>query len=328
MPRYAGLGDYLRKQTASEIRLRLNEIAELVGNLPKDAWTHQFWANAADYHISRRNQWLKNGYRAFYEPQSESVRFERQDSAPEAGQSWSTAELEACVRAYREMVLLQEAVQKANKTEFRRRVLPLLQGRSEGSYEFRMQNISAVLDELGLPILSGYLPRKNVGNVKEEIIRLINLHWHRTAPEAVTDDPDRLDTRVVSARQILARNPAVVPKGRKVPQRSARESSAFVRDPNVIGWVLNIAKGICELCDHPAPFRRKDGEPYLEVHHLRQLAEGGPDQVDNALALCPNCHRHFHHGHDRQSLRKRALQKIRRLFDYPVLRTAPNIADL
>jgi 5-methylcytosine-specific restriction protein A len=173
------------------------------------------------------------------------------------------------------------------------------------------------LDELGLPILTGYLPRKNVGGVEDEIISLINLHWHREEPEAPTDDPNKLDTRVISARHTLARNPAIVPQGRKVPRHSTRGIRTFVRDPNVIGWILNAAKGICEMCENPAPFSRRDGEPYLEVHHLRQLAEGGPDQVDNALALCPNCHRRFHHGHDSQLLRKRALRKIKRLFDYP-----------
>jgi hypothetical protein len=35
-----------------------------------------------------------------------------------------------------------------------------------------MQNISAVLEELGLAIIQGYLSRKNVGGAKEEIIRL------------------------------------------------------------------------------------------------------------------------------------------------------------
>ena len=46
----------------------------------------------------------------------------------------------------------------------------------------------------------------------------------------------------------------------------------------------------------PAPFNKPTGEPFLEVHHVIGLAEGGPDIVENAVALCPNCHREAHHG--------------------------------
>ena len=37
-----------------------------------------------------------------------------------------------------------------------------------------------------------------------------------------------------------------------------------------------------------------DGTHYLEVHHIDQLAKGGADTVENAVALCPNCHRKMH----------------------------------
>ncbi|MGB4922720.1 MAG: HNH endonuclease signature motif containing protein, partial [Candidatus Nitrotoga sp.] len=37
-------------------------------------------------------------------------------------------------------------------------------------------------------------------------------------------------------------------------------------------------------------------QPYLEVHHKMQLAKGGEDTVENALGLCPNCHRYSHFG--------------------------------
>jgi len=69
----------------------------------------------------------------------------------------------------------------------------------------------------------------------------------------------------------------------------------FVRNADVVAEVLDRAKGFCEQCKAPAPFiRRSDGTPYLEVHHTKPLAEGGEDTVQNAVALCPNCHRHAH----------------------------------
>lgn len=83
----------------------------------------------------------------------------------------------------------------------------------------------------------------------------------------------------------------------KHAKRIEVQSSAFVRNPDVIAEVLERAGGVCEECRNPAPFVRKsDGTPYLEVHHVIQLAVGGEDTVENAIALCPNCHRKRHFG--------------------------------
>lgn len=83
----------------------------------------------------------------------------------------------------------------------------------------------------------------------------------------------------------------------KLPRRVRVTLNAFVRNPDVIAEVLLRAKGICELCGAPAPFaRRTDGKPYLEVHHKVKLADGGEDTVENAVAVCPNCHRREHYA--------------------------------
>jgi hypothetical protein len=80
-------------------------------------------------------------------------------------------------------------------------------------------------------------------------------------------------------------------------QKISVVTTAFVRNPYVATAVLKRANGKCEACGKPAPFlRAKDGEPYLEVHHIVQLAKGGKDTVKNAQALCPNCHRRAHYG--------------------------------
>ena len=76
----------------------------------------------------------------------------------------------------------------------------------------------------------------------------------------------------------------------------ARGEAATDVDPQPFA-VLERANGICQRCRNNAPFLRdSDGLPYLEVHHKTPLAEGGLDMVENAIALCPNCHRHAHLG--------------------------------
>ena len=76
---------------------------------------------------------------------------------------------------------------------------------------------------------------------------------------------------------------------------------------------LERAKGNCQLCEKPAPFNRKNGSPYLEVHHIEYLANEGSDTIDNVAALCPNCHRKMHsleENKDIEKLKKVALERL------------------
>lgn len=82
-----------------------------------------------------------------------------------------------------------------------------------------------------------------------------------------------------------------------IPERVEVISVVFKRNPDVVIEVLNRANGFCENCKKAAPFlRAKDKSPYLEVHHTLPLSKGGRDTIDNAVALCPNCHREAHFG--------------------------------
>lgn len=73
----------------------------------------------------------------------------------------------------------------------------------------------------------------------------------------------------------------------------------YTRNSDVVASVLERASGKCEneTCRKDAPFKRaSDNSEYLEVHHKIQLSKGGKDTVENAIALCPNCHREMHYG--------------------------------
>jgi 5-methylcytosine-specific restriction protein A len=80
-------------------------------------------------------------------------------------------------------------------------------------------------------------------------------------------------------------------------------SFVYNRDPKVVAFVEERAQGKCELCRSAAPFNRPDGTPFLEVHHVIPISEGGEDTPENTAALCPNCHRACHYGVDARSHR-------------------------
>ena len=83
----------------------------------------------------------------------------------------------------------------------------------------------------------------------------------------------------------------------KLPTVLQVTSKGYRRNPDVVAEVLARATGVCEECSNPAPFlRAKDSSPYLEVHHIQMLADGGEDTVENAVAVCPNCHKKLHYG--------------------------------
>jgi 5-methylcytosine-specific restriction protein A len=63
-------------------------------------------------------------------------------------------------------------------------------------------------------------------------------------------------------------------------------------------YALCRAQGQCEGCGMAAPFLTPDGQPYLEVHHIRRLSDGGPDHPRWVVAICANCHRRAHYAED------------------------------
>ena len=87
----------------------------------------------------------------------------------------------------------------------------------------------------------------------------------------------------------------------------------FARDPRLKAWLLVNSRGLCEFCGSRAPFEEAPDMPYLEVHHVVPLVEQGWDAPENAVALCPNCHRAMHYAGDREERRRRLYRLVARL---------------
>ena len=94
-----------------------------------------------------------------------------------------------------------------------------------------------------------------------------------------------------------------------VPPKDARRSY-HRRSEEVKVYVLARAAGKCEACTNVAPFKRKDGTPYLEPHHTLRVADGGPDHPRFVGAVCPTCHREIHHGANGPEINDKLMARL------------------
>lgn len=125
---------------------------------------------------------------------------------------------------------------------------------------------------------------------KTVVKKRIDEELEKSLAKSLKDDDELIKKRLANAP--------------KIPEKVQTVSYDFLRNPDVIAAVLKRAHGKCELCGSDAPFfKASDGTPYLEVHHWTTLSEGGEDTVDNAGALCPNCHKHAHFGQNRDYIK-------------------------
>ena len=109
--------------------------------------------------------------------------------------SWSREEVEATVADYLQMLTMQFTGQQYNKSDHRRKLIRLLNNRSEGAIERKHQNISAVLIELGWPNIIGYKP---LGNYQDLLYKVVVDRLKNS---------DRIDEAALAAVQMPATAP-------------------------------------------------------------------------------------------------------------------------
>lgn len=71
---------------------------------------------------------------------------------------WSEREVRLLVDDYFEMLGCELRNEDYSKTDHREDLLRALPDRTKGAIEFKHQNVSAVLEEMGLPWIEGYKP--------------------------------------------------------------------------------------------------------------------------------------------------------------------------
>ncbi|MCH8979257.1 MAG: HNH endonuclease [Armatimonadetes bacterium] len=226
---------------------------------------------------------------------------------------WTEDEVAAAVDGYLQMLGLEVGGRAYSKSEVN---LQLRQGalvaRSKKSVEYRMMNISGVLEDLGLRRIAGYPPAAHIGpTVRRLVLRILGKRGY-VDPDDYEPTTDNLELESRS-RRLRRRGFESPPSGRKNPEKVKTSRNEVPRDPAVRAWVLLEAEGVCELCQQPAPFRDRHDDPFLEVHHLQPLGKGGPDTVENAVGVCPNCHRRCHYSADAKESADRLLRQVDRL---------------
>lgn len=139
--------------------------------------------------------------------------------------------------------------------------------------------------------------RTNNFNVADALRHLVKLEYSTVDIRTLRDPQRTYIESPASTPEIRKARQARLNVASPIPREVLVVTKEYLRNQDVVDEVLDRACGRCEECGEDAPFkRRRNGTPYLEVHHRVMLSEGGHDTVENAVALCPNCHRRFHFG--------------------------------
>ena len=106
-----------------------------------------------------------------------------------SSEAWTDEENDLIVADYFAMLVNDVSGVPYTKADHRRRLVPRLRNRSEGSVEFKHQNISAVLKGLGEDWIMGYKPAFNFQlSLVDAVVRWLELHpiWR---PVALSPNP-------------------------------------------------------------------------------------------------------------------------------------------
>lgn len=184
------------------------------------------------------------------------------------GEDWSETEVTATVNDYFDMLRAEAAGEPYNKSEHNLTLRRFLNGRSKSSVELKHQNISAVLDALGLPYINGYKPRGNSQLLLRKSVHAYVLK-HQQSVGTIVDaleevkmpgDKTYLAALVEApAREVLVHTPAFT------RQRLPRKFDYAARDEanRKLGragehWVIGYEQHRLTEQGHPELFQRLD----------------------------------------------------------------------
>ncbi|MBV4476520.1 HNH endonuclease [Pseudomonas botevensis] len=140
------------------------------------------------------------------------------------------------------------------------------------------------------------------------VFRLVPVGIPNGVIEVEAEDEDKTDLPASLAAARLAALAACKPTSDDLAQSAPRK--IYQRSRKVAHYVQMRAQGVCESCERPAPFMKKDGTPYLEPHHVNRVSDGGLDHPRYVGAVCPSCHREIHSGVHGALVNERLKQRL------------------
>jgi 5-methylcytosine-specific restriction enzyme A len=161
---------------------------------------------------------------------------------------------------------------------------------------------------IGQMICTGYHHRDDLERRRQVIV-------FELAPVNASEEETPPNTEDISKKLSLdeLRQRALM-SSREATTAVERKTIARLRSQAIVLYAKKRAKGKCEGCKQDAPFKNNKGEPFLEVHHVNRLADGGPDHPAAVVAICPNCHRRAHHSRDAETFNS-DLRQIAQLLE-------------
>jgi len=143
------------------------------------------------------------------------------------GTHWQSDELDAIVADYFAMLAANLSGERYVKSSHSKGLMARI-GRTHHSIEFKYQNISAVLDELGQPWIPGYRPKRNYQSaIFDAIDRYLTKHSDVLESVPISPTPPALATEIFVAPPPLVPVPERIPEGLK---RLVRKFDPVARD--------------------------------------------------------------------------------------------------
>ena len=138
-------------------------------------------------------------------------------SAQDMADPWTEQEVEVAVQDYFDMLLKEIQGESYVKAEHNKNLLPKLNNRSRGSVEYKHENISAILLELGIPPIDGYKPQRNYQGLLRDVV-LKKLDIHRPKLVAVAN---KLESEQPPSKQEVDWESALVDPPDQLPKKKS-----------------------------------------------------------------------------------------------------------
>ena len=214
-------------------------------------------------------------------------------------EDWSHKEVEAVVTDYLDMLNKELRGEPFSKTDHNRRLQNLLQRRSKGSIEFKHQNISAVLHEVGYPCIEGYKRRSNYQELLRQVVieRLAGAVDVRQATEAAVNEPSETVPRIDDLLSIQVTPPIPESNPVKLYDRPRRLAST-----------LGLNKNYLEIEARNRSLGRAGEELVVRFEHERLWRAGKRSLADRIEHLAAT--KGDHYGYDILSFEESGQERL------------------